>query len=117
MRDTTVTILRGGNDLTSNTLVGLDGRLATGILVQVDQMDVKEVVAMQQIYGWYGKIGYKVITTFWNANALIRQDDVLVDEHYLDVDTNTNYRYHVVGRPKDYAPFHQEVICDVTVGT
>lgn len=122
MRDTTITILRGGNNNPTNILVGLDNRNATGIYVQVDQADDKELALMQQVYQWYGKIGFKIKTHYWNANALIKQDDILVDERFTDPDTGALYRYHVVGRPRDfsegpYAGDHQEVFCDVPVGT
>ena len=124
MRDTTITILRGGTDITTNVLIGLDGRKATGIFVQVDQADEKEMALMQQIYQWYGKIAFKIKTHYWNTNALIKQDDILVDERFIDPDSTTValYRYHVVGRPKDYTegPYagdHQEVLCDVNVGS
>lgn len=112
MRETTLTLQRNGA-----TYTGLDSRPATGILAQIDQVSDQERVVLQQVYHFYGSISFKIHTLFWNAAALLKQDDILIDERFTDPDTGAAYRYKVIMRPKDYPFDHQECLADVTVGT
>lgn len=114
MRTTTITITRGSPRV---TLIDRAGRPATGVPAQVDQIDQLEQVKLSAIYGYNAGIDFHLYLP-WQPNALVKQDDVLQDEHYTDPDRpGLAYRYQVVGRPKDYEYDHQEVYCRVFVGT
>lgn len=112
MFQTTVTIQRPMN----TTLTGADGRPATGLYVQADQMSPEEVIKYQPIYKWTGLYQFKITTKFWEAARLILNQDWLVDEQNLDPVTGFTYRYKVCGQPKNYPFSHQECYCDVFVG-
>ncbi len=114
MNDTFVTVQRGQGV----TLVGTDGRAATHIRVQWDQASDKEVMEYRQITMFQGSFLYKIYTYGWNANALIKQGDFLLDEIYVDPDSpnGANYRFRVIGRPKNFWYDHQQLYCDAVVG-
>ena len=115
MYDTTVTIQRPAG----TTLTGLDGRLAVHLIAQIDQSSDKEMVELRAIYDFQGNNLYKVYLP-WYPNALVKQDDVLLDERFINPDiegATTYYQYNVVGRPKNFYLDHQTCYCTVEVGS
>lgn len=112
MRDTYVTIERPEHTV-----------LATNVHVQVDQMGDREVAALRAAWEYQAGDYFRIYTADWDPNSLIRRDDVLVDQMFIDPDTITasnpggNYfRYRIVGRVKDFEYDHQEAYGWVVVG-
>lgn len=115
MRETTLTILRPLETI----LVGSDGRLATGIFAQIDQISTEEQIKYKAIYEFYGKFSFKAIVQ-WYPNSLIKQDDVLKDERFINPDIPggaTLFYYKVIGPPMNFYLDHQQCLMDVTVGS
>lgn len=111
MRYTSITIRRPEK----TTLTGLDGRLASGIRVKVDEVS-EMLQANHQAYDYHAPYTYKVYTFGWYPNSLIRKGDVLIDERYTDPQTGQLYKYRVTGRPKDFQGDHQECQVEVVEG-
>lgn len=90
---------------------------AQHIGVQVDQVNLKESLPLREAFHYRSADLFKVYTLGWYPSAQIVRSDILIDERETDPETGTAYKYRVVARPKTFEYSHQEVYCEVVIGT
>jgi len=112
MFETRVTVQRPEGTI----LTGSDGRTVQHLAVKIDQMTPGETLQHQDLGTFRGAIGFKIFVD-WQPNALLRHEDILIDEEVIDPDTHTYYKYRVSKRVKNFLYDHQELIADTVVGT
>ncbi len=111
---TTVTVQRPeGTTMTDST-----GRNVVHLPVKVDASkgSLVEAIIQAQLPKFRVAIKFKIYVD-WQPNAILQQEDVLIDEQFIDPATTTNYKYKVVERPVNYVNDHQELEVETVVGT